>query len=134
MIASEGLAAVGRTIAAHHRSDGTAADHEIAWVNVALGDLEGHRRCLIPDGFRASAVVDRCGLAGTARYVAAPASLLALANSRQTKVMARSRRAYPDQESAGRIYAIVSKRLLRLPGRAAGTPRCSSGCFRPTHR
>ena len=51
-------------------------------VTVALRDLEGHGRCLGPDGSRASAVVDRCGGA-EAGYVAAPASLFALANSRQ---------------------------------------------------
>ena len=66
MIAAEGLA-VGRMIAAYRRSDGTATYYKIAWVTVALRDLEGHGRCLGPDGFRASAVVDRCGPAGAAR-------------------------------------------------------------------
>ena len=59
MSAAEGLAAVGHMIAAYRRSDSAATDYEIAWVNVALRDLEGHRRCLGPDGSRASAVVDR---------------------------------------------------------------------------
>jgi hypothetical protein len=67
MIAAEGLAAVGRMIAAYRRSDGAATYCKIAWVTVALRDLEGHGRCLGPDGFRASAVVDRCGPAGAAR-------------------------------------------------------------------
>jgi hypothetical protein len=67
MIAAEGLAAVGRMIAAYRRSDGAATYYKIAWVTVALRDLEGHGRCLGPDGFSASAVVDRCGPAGTAR-------------------------------------------------------------------
>jgi len=64
MIAAEGLAAAGRMIAAYRRSDGAATYYKIAWVTVALWDLEGHRRYLSPDGFRASAVVDRCGPAG----------------------------------------------------------------------
>jgi len=67
MIAAEGLAAVGRMIAAYRRSDGAATYYKIACVTVALRDLEGHGRCLGPDGFRASAVVDRCGPAGAAR-------------------------------------------------------------------
>jgi hypothetical protein len=67
MIAAEGLAAVGRMIAAYRRSDGAATEYKIAWVTVALRDLEGHGRCLGPDGFRASAVVDRCGPAGAAQ-------------------------------------------------------------------
>jgi len=67
MIAAEGLAAVGHMIAANRRSDGAATYYKIAWVTVALRDLEGHGRCLGPDGFRASAVVDRCGPAGVAR-------------------------------------------------------------------
>jgi len=67
MIAAEGLAAVGCMIAAYRRSDGAATYYKIAWVTVALRDLEGHGRCLGPDGFRASAVVDRCGPAGAAR-------------------------------------------------------------------
>ena len=45
MIAAEGLAAVGRMIAAYRRSDGAATYYKIAWVTVALRDLEGHRRC-----------------------------------------------------------------------------------------
>jgi hypothetical protein len=61
VIAAEGLAAVGRMIAAYHRSDGAATDFKIAWVTVTLRDLEGHQRCRCPDGSRASAVVDRCG-------------------------------------------------------------------------
>ena len=36
MIAAEGLAAVGRMIAAYRRSDGAATDYEIARVTVAL--------------------------------------------------------------------------------------------------
>ena len=70
MIAAEGLAAVGRMIATYYK---------IAWVTVALRDLESHGRCLGPDGYRASAVVDRCGRRAQPGYVAAPASLLALA-------------------------------------------------------
>ena len=74
MIAAEGLAAVGRMIAAYHGSDGAATDFKIAWVTVTLRDLEGHQRCLCPDGSRASAVVDRCGWqcgpAGAARVSA----------------------------------------------------------------
>jgi hypothetical protein len=61
MIAAEGLAAVSRMTAAYRRSDGAATDFKIAWVTVTLRDFEGHRRCLGPDGSRASAVVDRCG-------------------------------------------------------------------------
>ena len=49
MIAAEGLAAVGRMIAAYHGSDGAATDFKIAWVTVTLRDLEGHQRCLCPD-------------------------------------------------------------------------------------
>jgi hypothetical protein len=67
MITAEGLAAIGRMIAAYRRSGCAAAYYKIAWVTVALRDLEGHGRCLGADGFRASAVVDRCGPAGTAR-------------------------------------------------------------------
>ena len=66
MIAAEGLG-VGRMIAAYRRNDGAATYYKIAWVTVALRDLEGHGRCLGPDGFRSPAVVDRCGPAGTAR-------------------------------------------------------------------
>ena len=58
MIAVEGMAAVGRMIAAYRGSDGAATYYKIAWVTVALRDLEGHGRCPGPDGFRASAVVD----------------------------------------------------------------------------
>ena len=61
MIAAEGLAAVGRMIAAYHGSDGAATDFKLAWVTVTLRDLEGHQRCLCPDGSRASAVAGRCG-------------------------------------------------------------------------
>jgi len=64
MIAAEGLAAVGRMIAAHRRSDRAATDYEIARVTVALRDLEGDGRCLGPDP--APAVVDRCGPGGAA--------------------------------------------------------------------
>jgi hypothetical protein len=67
MIADEGLAAVGRMIAAYRRSDGAATCYKIAWVTVALRDRDGHGGCLGPDGFRASAVADRCGPAGAAR-------------------------------------------------------------------
>jgi hypothetical protein len=66
MIAAEGLAAVGRMIAAYRRSEGALTDYEIVWVTVALWDLEGHGRCLGPGRSRASAVVDRCGPAGAA--------------------------------------------------------------------
>jgi len=66
MIAAEGLAAVGRMIAAYRRSDGAATDYEIAGVTMALRNLDGHGRCLNPDGSRASAVLDRCGPAGEA--------------------------------------------------------------------
>jgi len=59
VIAAEGSAAVGRMIAAYHRSDGAATDFKIAWVTVTLRDLKGHQRCLCLDGSRASAVVDR---------------------------------------------------------------------------
>ena len=59
MIAAEGLAAAGRMIAAYRRSDGAATYCKIAWVTVGLRDLEAHGRILGPDGFRASAVVDR---------------------------------------------------------------------------
>ena len=41
-IAAEGLAAVGGMIAAYRGNDGAATDYEIAWVTVALRDLEGH--------------------------------------------------------------------------------------------
>ena len=41
-------------IAAYRRSDGAATDFKIAWVTVTLRDLEGHQRCLCPDGSRAS--------------------------------------------------------------------------------
>ena len=39
MIAAEGLAAVGRMIAAYRRSGGAATYYKIAWVTVALRDL-----------------------------------------------------------------------------------------------
>ena len=42
MIAAERLAAVGGMIAAYRGNDGGATDYEIAWVTVALRDLEGH--------------------------------------------------------------------------------------------
>jgi hypothetical protein len=61
MIAAEGLAAADRMIAAYRRSDGAATDYKIAWATLALRDLESHGRCLGPDGFRASAVVDWSG-------------------------------------------------------------------------
>jgi hypothetical protein len=38
VIAAEGLATVGRTIAAYRRSDGAATDYELAWVTVTLQD------------------------------------------------------------------------------------------------
>jgi hypothetical protein len=57
MIAAEGLAAVGRMIAACRRSDRAATNYEIAWVTVAPRDLEGDGRYLGPDGSRA----DGCG-------------------------------------------------------------------------
>jgi len=53
MIAAEGMAAVGRMIAAYRRSASAATDYEIAWVTVALRDLEGDGRCIGPDGSRA---------------------------------------------------------------------------------
>ena len=81
MIAAEGLAAVGRMVAAYRRGDATATDYEIAWLTVALKDLRvrddawarmdpGHRdvhRRLWTD------VVRRA----QPGHVAAPASLLA---------------------------------------------------------
>jgi len=81
MIAAEGLAAVGRMVAAYRGSDVTATDYEIAWLTVALKDLRvrddawarmdpGHReahRLLWTD------VVRRA----QPGHVAAPASLLA---------------------------------------------------------
>jgi len=80
MIAADGLAAVGRMIAAYRRSDGAATYYKIAWLTVALRDLEGHRRCLSPDGFPR---IGGCGPMWSGGrspgYVAAPASLLALA-------------------------------------------------------
>ncbi len=89
MIAAEGLAAVGRMIAAYHRSDGDATYYKIAWVTVAQGILRvmddvwvrmdsAHRRLWTDVVRRAQP-----------GYVAAPASLLALASSRQPQVMAR---------------------------------------------
>ena len=48
MIAAEGLAAVGRMIAAYHRSDGAATDFKIAWVTVTLRDLEGINDVCVP--------------------------------------------------------------------------------------
>jgi hypothetical protein len=67
MIATEGLA---------------AADTRSPGFTVTLRDLEGGGRCLGPDGSRASEIADRCCPAAQPRYVAAPASLLALAKCR----------------------------------------------------
>jgi hypothetical protein len=81
MIAAEGLAAVGRMVAAYRQGDANATDYEIAWLTVALKDLRvrddawarmdpGHRdvhRRLWTD------VVRRA----QPGHVAAPASLLA---------------------------------------------------------
>ncbi len=81
MIAAEGLAAVGRMIAAYRQGDATATDYEVAWLTVALKDLrvrddawarmdpghrEAHRRLW-------TNVVRRA----QPGYMAAPASLLA---------------------------------------------------------
>jgi hypothetical protein len=81
MIAAEGLAAVGRMIAAYRQGDATATDYEVAWLTVALKDLrvrddawarmdpgnrEAHRRLWTDVVRRAQP-----------GYVAAPASLLA---------------------------------------------------------
>ncbi len=81
MIAAEGLAAVGRMIAAYRRGDATATDYEVAWLTVALRDLrvrddawarmdpahrDAHRRLWIDVVRRAQP-----------GHVAAPASLLA---------------------------------------------------------
>jgi hypothetical protein len=89
MIAAEGLAAIGVGIASIGRGDGAATDYEIAWVTVVLRDLRVRAQRLGLDGSRAPAAADRCGPAGAAGHGAAPTSLLALANSRQTQVMAR---------------------------------------------
>jgi len=81
MIAAEGLA-VGRMIAAYRRSDGAATYYKIAWVTVALRDLEGHGRCLGPmDSAHRRLWTDVVRRAQPG-YVAAPASLLALASCR----------------------------------------------------
>ena len=87
MIAAEGLfGTVGCMIAACRRDDGAAADYVIAWVTVELRDLrvrdetrarmdpahqDAHRRLWIDVVRRAQP-----------GHVAAPASLLALANCR----------------------------------------------------
>ena len=79
MIAAEGLAAVGRMIAAYRRSDGAATYYKIAWVTGRCGILRvmddvwvrmdsAHRRLWTDVVRRAQP-----------GYVAAPASLLALA-------------------------------------------------------
>jgi hypothetical protein len=90
MIAAEGLATVGHVIAAYRRNDSAATDYEIAWVTVALRDLEGHRRCLGPmdPAYRPQLWTDEVRRAQPG-YVAAPVSRLALASNRQTQVMAR---------------------------------------------
>jgi hypothetical protein len=46
VIAAEGLAPVGRMIAAYRRTDGAATDFKIAWVTGTLRDLVCHQRCL----------------------------------------------------------------------------------------
>jgi len=81
MVAAEGLAAVGRVIAAYRAGAATATDYEVAWLTVALKDLrvrddawarmdpghrEAHRRLWTDVVRRAQP-----------GYVAAPASLLA---------------------------------------------------------
>ena len=93
MIAAEGLAAVGGMITVYRHGDGAATDNEIAWVTAELRDLrvrdetwarmdpahqDAHRRLWIDVVRRAQP-----------GHVAAPASLLALASSRQHQVMAR---------------------------------------------
>jgi hypothetical protein len=93
MIAAEGLATVGRMIAAYRRGDSAATDYEIGWVTVELRDLrvrdetwarmdpahqDAHRRLWIDVVRRAQP-----------GHVAAPAALLALASSRQQQVVAR---------------------------------------------
>ena len=92
MIAAEGLNAVGAMIATYRGGGSYATDYQIAWITVALRDLrvrddawarmdpahlDAHRRLWID--------VTRRAQPG---YVAAPASLLALANCRQHQVTA----------------------------------------------
>ena len=64
MIAAEGLAAVGRMIAAYSRSDRAATDYEIARVTVALRILRVMDDVWVRNP--APAVVDRCRPGGAA--------------------------------------------------------------------
>ena len=82
MIAAEGLVAVGRMIAAYRRGHCVTTGYEIAWVTVALRDLRvrDHEARMDPayrdaHGRLWTDVVRRAHPG----YVAAPASLLALA-------------------------------------------------------
>ena len=89
MIAAEGLVAIGRMIVAYRRGDGAATNYEIAWVTVALQHLR-----VGDDAWARIDPVHRwlwtLWFGGRQLgHVAAPASLLALASSRQPQVMAR---------------------------------------------
>jgi hypothetical protein len=74
-------------IVAYSRSDGAATNYEIAWVTVALQHLRSGT-ILGPDRSRAPMVVDPMVRRAQLGHVAAPTSLLALANCRQPQVTA----------------------------------------------
>ena len=78
-------------IVAYSRGDGAATNYEIAWVTVALQHLRVGDDSWIRIDPRAPMVADPMVRRAQPGYVAAPASLLALANCRQPQVTARSR-------------------------------------------
>jgi hypothetical protein len=80
--------AADRTIVAYRRGDGAATNYETAWVTAALQHLRAKddSRARIDPVQR---LLYTYGSAGALGHVAAPASLLALANCRQPHVTAR---------------------------------------------
>ena len=135
-------------IAAYRRSDCAATCYKIAWVIVALQDLEGHGRCLGPSGFRASAVVDRCGPAGRAP-ASRRAAIRISAGVRTLTMSARARGGLDDHRAdptvARRVVALKAEDLVPSASRSGAYARGrvaarttlsagagpGSGCARP---
>ena len=87
-------------IVAYSRSNGAAANHEIAWVTVALQHLRVGGRFPGPDRSRAPMVAGPMVRRAQLGHVAAPASLLALANCRQPEGHGATRNPLPEYLSA----------------------------------
>jgi hypothetical protein len=102
-------------IVAYSRGDGAATNYEIAWVAVALqhlrvGKIPG------PDRSRAPMVVDPLVRRAQLGHVAAPASLLALANCRQPQVTARHATLFPSIEGRPEDRAAKPGDTRPVPG------------------